>query len=371
LRGLTALHQVEQLWRSLLSDSATETLFLQPDWVLPWLETYQRPSRGLLTFQGGQPQALALFTEQRLAGFSIIRPPGLGVSDYLDLLLPRKRPEAEAALRALLDWLMRAGGWDLLDLPNLPCEGPTAELLAAEARRRRLPLYLVSTHRRPYLSLDGSWERFLASRPQKLRYNLRARRRHLAQQGDLRVHHSMTPQDIARRLPDAVALHARRWAGQRTSTTFSSSATAQRFYARALGTLSALGQVDLAALELDGRLLAFALCFVRGEKLYYYLPGFDPDFARFAPSSLLLADLINWAFARGLRELDFMLGDEPYKAQWASGIRGTQRLLLAAPCPRGSLALTAFRAYLAARERARQSERLQRLRRYGLKGLRA
>ena len=66
-----------------------------------------------------------------------------------------------------------------------------------------------------------------------------------------------------------------------------------------------------------------------------------------------------------------MLGEEPYKEQWASGVRGSQRLLLGARGPRGRLALAAFRGYLAARERARQSQRVQRLRRYGLRGIRA
>jgi CelD/BcsL family acetyltransferase involved in cellulose biosynthesis len=133
--------------------------------------------------------------------------------------------------------------------------------------------------------------------------------------------------------------------------------------------LAARGWLDLAALELDGRLLAFALTFKRGGTLFYYLPAFDPDYARYAPSAMLLAHLIETACGEGLGELDFMLGDEPYKAQWASGSRSTSRLVIGAPTVAGRLALAGFRGYLVGRERARRSPLIQRARRYGWRGL--
>ncbi len=161
-------------------------------------------------------------------------------------------------------------------------------------------------------------------------------------------------------------LHARRWSGQHTSTIFSSCPAARAFYAEAVMRLAERGWAELATLELDGRLLAFSLCFLHDRTLYYYLPAFDPEYARYGPSTALLTYLIEAAFERGLRELDFMLGEEPYKKQWASGARGTSRLLIAAPGPTGLAALSAMYVYLAARERARGSALLRRVRRHGL-----
>jgi CelD/BcsL family acetyltransferase involved in cellulose biosynthesis len=295
----------------------------------------------------------------------VLRPPGLGASDYLDLLLPPDQVASASAVERLLDWLLQAGGWDLLDLPNLPAESPTAGLLAAAAEQRGLRLARFETHRRPYLTLDGTWEQYLASRPQKLRYNLRARRRQLGAQGALRFRHHNQPDQVQQQLPRAVELHALRWSDQHTSTRFSRSAAAQRFYAEAARRLAERGWLDLATLELDDRLLAFALCFLHQDKLYYYLPAFDPGYARFAPSTILLAHLIEWAYDLGLGELDFMLGQEAYKEQWASGSRGTLRLLVAAPGSRGRLAIEGFSRYLAAREQARRSATIQKVRRYG------
>lgn len=370
--GRGGLVRFETAWRAALAEAATERLFLQPEWVLPWLDCLNPNgrTRALLLFERGVPRAGAILVAERLGGRPggplVLRPPGLGVSDYLDLLLPPDPAAAELALERLLDWLLAADGWALLDLPNLPDESPTAELLRRAAERRGLRHSCLETYRRPYLALAGSWEQYLASRPPKLRYNLRARRRQLATRGELRFRHYSQPEEVARLLPRAVEIHARRWRDQHTSTLFSRSEAAQRFYAEAAGRLAGRGWLNLAALELDGRLLAFALCLLQQDKLYYYLPAFDPEFARFAPSTTLLAHLIEWAYARGLREVDFMLGEESYKEQWASGSRGTRRLVLAAPGSRGRLALEAFHSLLAARQQARQSETLRSVRRHSL-----
>jgi CelD/BcsL family acetyltransferase involved in cellulose biosynthesis len=339
--------------------------------VLPWLEHYQREPRALFLTRGDKV-ALALFTAERLgpAGPSLLRPPGLGVSDYLDLLLPADQLRAAAAVETLLDWLIAAGGWELLDLPNLPSESSTAMLLTAAAARRGLVVLQIGTNQRPYVELPASWSTYLASRPSKLRYNLRARQRQLAALGQLRLVHYTSPEQVAANLPRAVALHARRWQSQHISTTFSSSPLAQRFYLDACQRLADRGWLDLAALELDDRLVAFALTFKREGRLFYYLPAFDPDYARYAPSTMLLAHLIETACAEGLGEVDFMLGDEPYKAQWASGSRSTSRLVIGAPTVAGRLALAGFRGYLVGRERARRSSAVQQVRRYGWRGVR-
>ena len=121
---------------------------------------------------------------------------------------------------------------------------------------------------------------------------------------------------------------------------------------------------------MDGRLLAFALTFKREGTLSYYVPAFDPDYARYAPSATLLAHLIETACGEGFGELDFMLGDEPYKAQWASGSRSTSRLVIGAPSVAGRLALAGFGRYLVGRERARHSAAIQQVRRYGWRGVR-
>lgn len=368
LGALDALAAREAAWRATLAEAATGQLFLEPEWVLPLFETYGGRPRVLLLRGPEGARAAALLEARCTGGARVLRPPGLGVSDYLDLLLPDDSAAASRAVATLLDGLRRAGGWDLFDLPNLPSESPTAELVVRAARERGMDAERIRTYGRPFLTLEGSWERFLGSRPQKLRYNLRTRRRQLAALGEVRYRHYTRPEELAAPLERAVAIHARRWAGQRTGTTFSRSERARRFYAEAARRLAARGWLDFSTLELDGRPIAFCLGFVYRGRYHYYLPAFEPELARFGPSTDLLAHLIERAYGAGLAEFDFMLGDEVYKAQWASGRRWTWRVVVAAPSARGRVALAGYRGYLGLRERARRSATVQRVRRYGLSG---
>ena len=355
------------LWRSALEGAGPARRFLSPEWILPWLATL---GRGQLEAVFGEAGSLALLVRQPLigpAGAAVLRPPGLGVSDYLDLLLPSEPSAARAGVESLLEQLLGRSDWSVLDLPNLPEEAPTADLVQAAAARRGLAPFRQRTNLRPYVDLRTGWPALLASRPRKLRYNLRSRGRRLEQEGAVRYRHATRPDEVGRALPWAVQLHARRWVGQRTSSLFSGSTAGRAFYREACLLLAEAGWLDLASLELDGRPIAFALCLLDGPRLYYYLPAFEPAFSRFGPSTLLLAHLLEDAAGRGLIELDFMLGDEPYKWQWASGARATVRVVVGAPGPLGRAALSVFSAYLAAREAARHSATIREARRRGLR----
>jgi CelD/BcsL family acetyltransferase involved in cellulose biosynthesis len=162
------------------------------------------------------------------------------------------------------------------------------------------------------------------------------------------------------------ALHARRWSDQYTSTIFSSSTAGQRFYAEACRRYQERGLLDLTLLEVDGHAVAGSIGFVDRGTYYYYLPAWDPALAALAPSSLLLAHLIERAYERGLHRFDFMLGEEPYKASWATGERRTVNVVLGSQTLRGQVAFAGLVGWQQARHHARSSELLQNVRRYGL-----
>ena len=162
------------------------------------------------------------------------------------------------------------------------------------------------------LSVTGP---FIDAQPGRFRYNLRSRLRRLEGQGAVGFRTVSRPSDVRWALVALAELHARRWQGQHTSTIFSSSSAARRFYADACIQYAERGLLDLTLLELDGRPVAGSLGFVDRQTYYYYLPAFDPSLAALAPSSLLLAHLVERAYERGLSRFDFMLGDEPYKAE--------------------------------------------------------
>ncbi|MCC6173794.1 MAG: GNAT family N-acetyltransferase [Chloroflexi bacterium] len=358
-------------WEQLRQAAPTETLFLTPEWLESWWRTLGSGTRPLLfgVAEEDQVAALAPLGRARLgvSPFTVLRPLGVGVSDYLDLLLPPQPERRRRALGTLLDGLLLAGtGWDAIDLPGLPAESPTVHDLTVLAREYGLSCAVLPGHARPAIALDGTYENFLKTRPGRFRYNLRSRLRRLGERGEVRFRTVERPEDVRAALATLVALHAKRWDGQYTSTLFSSSERGRRFYVDALPRYAARGLLDLTLLECGGVAVAGSIGFVDRDTYSYYLPAWDPELAALAPSSLLLAHLVERAYARGLHRFDFMLGDEPYKARWVTEERQTVRLVLAAPGLRGQAAFAALVGWQRVRQRARSSTLLQRARRHWL-----
>ncbi len=76
------------------------------------------------------------------------------------------------------------------------------------------------------------------------------------------------------------------------------------------------GWLHFSVLECAGQPVAFHFGFEFGGRLYWYKPSFDPGMARLSPGKVLLSYLIRDALERGLKELDFTVGAEPFKARY-------------------------------------------------------
>lgn len=359
-------------WRSLWAAQRAAPLFLHPVWSLTWWQTFgtARSLRLLIVEDDGRIVGLApLFQEGAWPIPGRLRSLGVGTSDYADWLLGDDPTARERCLEALWLYLARRPGWSALQVDGLL---PESSLLRPAHLAALVPLFRAVRRGLPCpaVELRGTWTDYLATRPSRLRYNLRSRTRRLEELGRLEYVHANTA-DAASFVDEAIELHHRRWLGQHTSTIFSSSARGRSFYRSVLPEMVGEGLADLAALRIDGRTIATSVGFIHNRRYLYYLPAWDPEFAVYAPSTLLLAHLLEEAFDDRLECFDFMLGDEEYKQQWATTSRNVHTLLLAPRTFAGRTALTLLVATGRARSVARTSTRLQRLRRYGLGAFRA
>lgn len=360
-------------WRQAWLAHPSPPLFCHPDWLVPWWRTLCRPA-------GGRPRLVLACDDSRLVaaaplqvqrsplGLTTLRNAGTGVSDYTDWLLPADPANRDEAVSAMFEHLAAADDWIGFTLDGVT---ESAALLAALPAIDHLPLSVAALPGLPcpYVELRGSFEDLLATMPGRFRYNLRSRERRLAGLGRVELRHA-TPDEAPRFVEDAIRLHGRRWRGQYTSTVFSASPAGRAFYRATLPSLVEQGLADLASLSLNGDVVATSVGLVHDGRYAYYMPAWDPAYHVYAPSTLLLAHLIERAYELGLREFDFMLGDEEYKRQWSSSARSVTTLLVARGNAAGRLWLETRRAAHGLRERARRSGRLRWLRRSGVGALR-
>ena len=88
------------------------------------------------------------------------------------------------------------------------------------------------------------------------------------------------------------------------------------------------GPLRLAFLTVGGRRIAAGIHFEWGDRILYYNAGVDPDARDLSPGVLMVHAYVSRALARGVRQMDFLRGDEPYKYEWGAHDEPIQRVLV-------------------------------------------
>ncbi|MDZ7615781.1 MAG: GNAT family N-acetyltransferase, partial [Patescibacteria group bacterium] len=91
------------------------------------------------------------------------------------------------------------------------------------------------------------------------------------------------------------------------------------------------GQLRLLWLEAEGKPLAAEYQLAGAGTLYVYQAGLDPDRLDWEPGHLATARVLQRAIAEGCRRVDFLRGNEPYKAQWRAEFHENASVRVVAP----------------------------------------
>ncbi len=321
-------------WRALNGRARAGTLFLGPEWLLPWWKQFGegRELAVVCVREGGRLIGLLpLFLEQvRLSGIEVRRLAFLGDGDtgcdYLDALAEpgREREVLDQCLAKLVEL-----PWDLCDLDGLWRESFTALHLA----QRFPPGKAVSGVLRdarirfvcPHIPLSGTWEQYLEGLSR--RENLRRREKWIYRQPGVSVSCAREPDAAMKATDEFLALHRARWAVEGGSDGLTD-ARHEAFHRDASQELARAGMLRMYTLYAARRPVASVYGVVHGNRFNYYQSGYDPNWASRSVGLVLLARTVQDAFADGLREFDFLRGNEGYKGDWSRGERWTIQLRL-------------------------------------------
>ena len=321
-------------WRALNARARAGTMFLGPEWLLPWWKQFGegRELAVVCVREGGRLIGLLpLFLEQvRVGGIEVRRLAFLGDGDtgcdYLDVLAEpgREREVLDRCLEKLVDL-----PWDLCDLDGLWRESFTALQLA----QRFPPGKAVSGVLRdarirfvcPHIPLSGTWEQYLEGLSR--RENLRRREKWIYRQPGVAVSCARDPDAATKATDDFLLLHRARWAVEGGSDGLSD-ARHEAFHREAALELARAGMLRMYTLCAARRPVASVYGVVHGNKFNYYQSGYDPNWASRSVGLVLLARTVQDAFGEGLREFDFLRGNEGYKGEWSRGERWTVQLRL-------------------------------------------
>jgi CelD/BcsL family acetyltransferase involved in cellulose biosynthesis len=320
--GDTGFAALKDDWEALCAGSPATTPFQTWEWITSWWRHQGRGRRLVLVARDGEATVGILplvVTRYRGTPLRQVRFMGAPLSDVQDAIT---RPErARECVDAFLGHLANERGrWDVADLNDLREGCGIVEVSASLTSE-------LEEHRRcPVIPLAPTWDAFLAGLGRKLRSNINRRRRNVEK--DFRAEFSTADRSTLEEGMEALfQLHNLRWRRRGASGAFSSPRV-RAFHKEVSARFLERGWLRLHLLRLDGRLRAASYCFQLGERVYNYLPGFDPELARYGPGQLLMAYGIERAIADGAREFDLLRGDESYKYEWKAEDRRTMRRVL-------------------------------------------
>jgi CelD/BcsL family acetyltransferase involved in cellulose biosynthesis len=198
-------------------------------------------------------------------------------------------------------------------LGYLDSNDPTVEAFNDAASAAGYRTLQRTVMRSPYLDVAGEFRAYRATRRSAFFADLRRRRRRLDEHGRV----SFSVEHTGARLDEALAIEDLGWKGQ-LGTAIAELPPTHRFYQEVADWAASRSMLRLLFLRVDCRPIAFVLGLEDASTLYLLKAGYDPTFARFSPGQLTLQECISYAFEAGLRRVELLGADEPYKRAWAA-----------------------------------------------------
>jgi CelD/BcsL family acetyltransferase involved in cellulose biosynthesis len=297
--------------------------FLEYAWVRTWWEAFGAGStlHVLVLWAGDRPIAIAplILTPVRMWGIKVRR---LGF--FYNAHVPRadfliaERPEE--VYRAIWAYLSRNRFWDLLQLCQLPEGCQTLEEIPKLAAAALCRTGVWEPEASPYVPLRPSWDEYFDSLAAKHRSNLRNRFKRLKATGPVEMETIASAEGLAEGVEAGLRLEAAAWKGE-AQTAISCDGATCRFYSTLAGRAADHGWLGLHFLRAGETRIAFDYSLSYKNRIHLLKLGYDPAYARFSPSNLLLCLVLQNAFEQGIAEYDFLGADAGWKLNWARQVK--------------------------------------------------
>jgi CelD/BcsL family acetyltransferase involved in cellulose biosynthesis len=315
--GLTA-----DEWNKLAAQSVTNSVFQTHEWTVSWLAAFGDEYEPLLVVAAddGHISGVAPLAIDTSQGERVIRFVGDGRADYCDFLGTRHNPEAATAL---VDEIFANDRWDILELNNVREDSETAAIVRGRSARYGYHVLSNEMYVCPTLLVAGHEKaaRAIGDKP-----SLRRRENYFRRRGRLVCRDLKTEAEIAPYLDQFFEQHIERWSATGKSPSLFVDERNRTFYRHLTRSLTARDWLLFSVIEFDGEPIAFHFGFDYDSKVLWYKPSFNIKYAAAAPGLVMVQHLIRHAIGQHRTELDFTVGNEPFKRRFTNHERRTVRV---------------------------------------------
>jgi CelD/BcsL family acetyltransferase involved in cellulose biosynthesis len=309
-----AVAMLAPVWDRLSTSPMQHTI-----WAQAWLDVFGKEHR-LRFFAAGAPDAPAAIAPlvARLRGPERLELLGGELHEETDVL----GTDVEA-----LDAMARdlAARKIPLLLRRVPAASPFVGAVRKAYSGRGIVL-LRAMPGSPYLVLEDRCaepEQLFCSRR---RADLRRARRRADSLGEVRAEVVAPPPELlGELLEEAFSVEAASWKGE-NGTALAADAARGAFYRRYAEAAARRGILRLCFLRIGGRAAAMQIAVESHNRFWLLKIGYDAEFARCSPGTLLMLETVRGAAAQGLESYELLGVPEAWTRMWTSAERGSVSL---------------------------------------------
>jgi CelD/BcsL family acetyltransferase involved in cellulose biosynthesis len=322
---------LESEWNEAVLRAQIAHPFLRHEWVRTWWDSFagDRQLHIVIVRNDGRIVGIAPLMRESAVVYGLpVRRLALVANDHTprtDFVVAGDENEVYRAIWNSLACEMDR--WDVLQLTQLPETSRTIRAMSGLASADQLPIGTWKSTDSPYLELAGTWESYWAGLSAKFRSNVRNRLTRLKQIGEPRLEILSDTAAIAAARDDIWRLEASGWK-DKEGTSIGSDPAVQKFYTLLAERAADRGWLRLLFLTVGRKRIAVSYSAVYDGGLFLLKTGHDREFHACAPFKLLTYFAVQEAYARGLREVDFLGDTEPWKQEWTPTARGHDWLFI-------------------------------------------
>lgn len=321
LNDFSELEDLQDDWNQMLQRVRDRDIFSTWEWLWCWWKHFGkgRTLKILIAQEnteilGIAPLMLSKYSFLHLGKLRKIELIGTPNSDYNNFLL-FKRPDT--CLKTILNHLMKSTGWDLLELRDVR-EGSVSATALKSIYKSGTQLKLKVGYLCPYIELPDSPKMYLNFLSRNMRKNLRRRMRRLSEKYKVEVKTHRDYNSVKDAMEIFFKLHLKRWGSNIGN--FGSKAF-RDFHLDIAEIFNEKGWLGMHFLTINDEPISAVYSFDYNQKKYGYSTGFDPEFGHYSPGNLLKMQVVQHCIRKGYKEYDLTRDSEPYKANWATGVR--------------------------------------------------
>ncbi len=327
------LESLSSLWDGLLQKCGDEkSIYLTHEWVTTWWRHFGKDKQlnVLLVEKGNQAVGIVplMKTIYTLGFLRLHALETIGsVNCNLVWLVPLE--SREEVITAFLSYLKEelVKSKLVLRLTLVPDDSRFLNVLKGRVEQisKKLAVKVMFKTVAPYISLPSTWEEFYSSLSRNRRWILRKKLKLLEKEHSVEFQ-EYSADNLADYLNEFIDLHQRRWESVNIRGVFFNNKM-KEFYRDIAISFHEKNWLYFSFLNIDGAMASGEFGFIYNGKLYGAIAGRDIKYSRYSIGHLHYMFMIKEAINRGLRELDFLKGAEPYKFYWTKSVRKYMNVL--------------------------------------------